>query len=168
MSKKRLRQKCKKSNLLVCIYNTKIGFCIPPDPAAIAFATSGIAAAQKQFYLCISNEKKMKRLPLILSLATLTAACSTVKRYYSADNTQKEIPIFLARGAGEDSLRVRMNSSGSKISEAAPSKDGKSPWDLGSNGQKVFASRTRPTYQTQERLCLMVQPFLPKPAAHPG
>jgi hypothetical protein len=78
----------------------------------------------------------MKQITIILGLAMLTGACSTVKRYSSVDNTQKEKPVFLSAGDNEENIRVRMDISDSKISNPAPSSEGKSLWDLGNEGQK--------------------------------
>ena len=93
----------------------------------------------------------MNKITIILALAMLTTACSTVKRYSSVDNTQKERPIFLDRGADEDSLRVRMDISDSKISDPAPSGSGKSLWDLGNEGQKELLDILAQRYKDNDK-----------------
>src|SRR5271155_3930669 len=78
----------------------------------------------------------MKKMAIIAVLAVLAAACSTVKRYSSVDNTQKEKPVFLSKGDEEGHLRVRMDISDSRISDPAPSGSGKTLWELSNEGQK--------------------------------
>jgi hypothetical protein len=87
----------------------------------------------------------------LATLGTLATACSTVRRYSSADHTQREKPIFLARGADEDSLRVRMDISDSKISNPAPSSEGKSLWDLGNEGQKELITILSERYKDNDK-----------------
>jgi hypothetical protein len=93
----------------------------------------------------------MTKMTIILGLAMLATACSTVKRYTSVSDTQKEKPIFLARGADEDSLRVRMDISDSRISDPAPSSEGKSLWDLGNEGQKELLDILSQRYKDNDK-----------------
>src|SRR5580692_1205023 len=93
----------------------------------------------------------MKKMVIIVGLSMLATACSTVKRYSSADNTQKEKPVFLASGADEDSLRVRMDISDSRISAPAPSSEGKSLWDLGNEGQKELLDILSQRYKDNDK-----------------
>src|ERR1700743_2485575 len=93
----------------------------------------------------------MKKLMIIIGLATFATACSTVKRYSSVVNTQKEKPVFLSRGDDEDSLRVRMDISDSRISDPAPSNEGKSLWDLGNEGQKELLDILSQRYKDNDK-----------------
>jgi hypothetical protein len=92
----------------------------------------------------------MNKMAIILGLAML-AACSTVKRYSNVDNTQKEEPVVLSKGANEDSIRVRMNISDSKISDPAPSGSYKSLWDLGNEGQKELLDILAQRYKDNDK-----------------
>jgi hypothetical protein len=78
----------------------------------------------------------MNKLVWTFLTGLICLSCSTVKRYSNVDRTVKEQPIFLAKGQDEDSLRVRMDISDSRISEPAPSGSYKSIWDLKNDGQK--------------------------------
>jgi len=93
----------------------------------------------------------MNKMTIILALAMLATACSTVKRYSSVDNTQKEKPVFLAKGDNEDNLRVRMDISDSRISNPAPSSEGKSLWDLGNEGQKELLDILSERYKDNDK-----------------
>ncbi|HXB95313.1 MAG TPA: hypothetical protein VNU70_09150 [Puia sp.] len=93
----------------------------------------------------------MNKLIVVMGLAMLAAACSTVKRYSSVDNTQKEKPVFLSKGDNEDNLRVRMNISDSRISDPAPSGSGKSLWDLGNEGQKELLDILSQRYKDNDK-----------------
>jgi hypothetical protein len=93
----------------------------------------------------------MKKMAIIVGLAIFATACSTVKRYSSVDNTQKEKPIVLSRDDNEDNLRVRMDISDSKISNPAPSSEGKSLWDLGNDGQKELLNILSERYKDNDK-----------------
>jgi hypothetical protein len=87
----------------------------------------------------------MYKLAIVLGLMVLTMSCSSVKRYSSVDRTEREKPVFLSEGSNEDSIRVRMDISDSRISPPAPSGSSKSLWDLQNDGQmallKILAER---------------------------
>src|SRR3984957_15595081 len=93
----------------------------------------------------------MKKMTIILGLTMLATACSTVKRYSSVDNTQKEKSVLLAKGDNEDNLRVRMDISDSRISNPAPSSEGKSLWDLGNEGQKELLDILSERYKDNDK-----------------
>jgi hypothetical protein len=67
------------------------------------------------------------------------------------DRTQKEKPVFLAEGQNEDSLRVRMDISDSRISEPAPSGSFKSIWDLKNDGQKQLLDILNQRYKDNDK-----------------
>ena len=93
----------------------------------------------------------MIKMSIVLGLAVLAAACGTVKRYSSVDSTQKEKPVFLAEGAGEDDLRVRMDISDSRISDPAPSGSSKNLWDLQNEGQKQLLDILTQRYKDNDK-----------------
>jgi hypothetical protein len=93
----------------------------------------------------------MKKITIAIALAVLAASCSTVKRYSSVDNTQKEKPVVLSKGDDEDNLRVRMDISDSRISDPVPSGSGKSLWDLGNEGQKELLDILAQRYKDNDK-----------------
>jgi hypothetical protein len=93
----------------------------------------------------------MNKLVIVTVLALLATACSTVKRYNSVDATQKEKPVFLAEGADEDNIRVRMDISDSRISDPAPSSSSKSIWDLQNEGQKELLDILAQRYKDNDK-----------------
>ena len=93
----------------------------------------------------------MKKIAITLGLALLATACSTVKRYRSIDHTERLQAVFLSKDAGEDSIRVRMDISDSRISNPAPSRDGKSLWDLGNEGQKELLDILSQRYKDNDK-----------------
>jgi hypothetical protein len=93
----------------------------------------------------------MNKIAIVMGLAMLVSSCSTVQRYNSVVNTQKEPPVLLARGENEDGLRVRMDISDSRISNPPAPDSGKSLWDLSNDGQKELLGILSQRYKDNEK-----------------